>query len=416
LISFTFSAWSEDFSDFYEQLLTINAESSQTNAGLTVFPLLALSTSAEQQAMANAYTAVARDSGYFEANAGGSALMEDTLFSIYYSNILADVNLQALTFAYRNGDLGFGSLIKVLHTPFTAYRIGGEQQASAYYIESLIGLNLSYSFFRDYYFSGIAIGANIKMAYRSIPAELYQHVGSVGATDQSAIGIMADLGALMRFNLLKAYTSRDRNFSIGLSLQNIGPYVQNEALPSQFNAGLAWSPWRFLLISGDFALPINLQNIAKSMIPGYSIGAALRFADFLTINAGFQMKGGNPRFSIGSDITLENFELGLSYTLDYTTQFRIPDHLGIELRFNLGDEGRKALQNKVDTLYIDALVALSKGDYLKVISLCEAALALDPGYSPAIETKKLAQKSQELIDKIEAIRLDEAPLDEVETD
>lgn len=397
----------EGFDEFYQQLLTLVPESGNTNAGLTVFPLLSLASSAEQQGMANAYTAVARDSGFFEANAGGSAIMADTLLSVYYSNIIADVNLQALTFAWRDGDLGLGAMAKVLNTPFTAYRIQGEQQASAWYVEGLIGANISYSFLRDYYFSGIAVGANVKLAYRSIPAELYAHLGSVN-TDQSAFAVMADLGVLMRFNLLKAYTSRERNFSLGFSLQNLGSPVLGEALPTQLNAGLAWSPFRFLLVSGDFNLPINLVDPSLSMSPGFAVGTALYFTEFLTINAGFQLKGGNPRFSIGSDLALEGFELGLTYTLDYTTQLRIPDHLGIEMRFDLGDEGRAALVRRVDALYIDALVALAQADYAKVIALCDAALALDPAFSPAVETRKLAAKSQELIDKIDAIRLDEA--------
>lgn len=405
-------AGSSDIGDLYSDLLTLVPPEGAQNNGLTVFPILAFPTGAEQQAMANAYTAVARDSGYFEANAAGSALMENTEAGIYHSNIIADVNLEALTVAYRNGDLGFGSMVKLLHTPFTAYRIMGEQQASAYYLESVLGINVSYAFMRDYYFSGFALGANIKLAYRSIPAILYQHLEGLGSTDQSAVGIMGDLGLLMRFNFLKAYVSRDRNFSVGLSAVNFGPPVLDEPLPSQINGGLSWSPFRFLLLSGEYNLPVNLVNPAKSAQPGFATGLSLQFTDFLQVRAGFQLKGGNPRFSLGTDLDLDGVELGITYTLDYTTQLRIPDHVGLQVRFDLGDEGREDLQKRIDSLYIDALVALSASDYLKVIELCEEALKLDQGFTPARETLKLASKSQELIDKIEAIRLDEASVEE----
>ena len=122
------------------------------------------------------------------------------------------------------------------------------------------------------------------------------------------------------------------------------------------------------------------------------------------------LKGGNPRFSTGTDLRLDGVDLAISYTLDYTTQFRIPDHLGVQVRFHLGDEGRAALQKRVENYYIDALVALSDSDYAKVIELCNKALQLDNNFTPARETLNLAKRSLEMINRIETIRLNQ-PVD-----
>jgi hypothetical protein len=396
----------QDYNAFYNQLLTINPPESVNNTGLTIFPILDFSTSGEQQAMAGVYTAVARDTGYFDSNPAGSALATNTEVGIFHSNIIADVNLEAATFTYRTGDLGIGSMVKLLYTPFTAYKIQGQQADSSYYVESVVGINAAYTFLRDYSFSGIAVGANLKLAYRSIPADLYQEVTSVAGTTQSAIGAMADIGLLTRFNLLKGYVSRDKNFSVGLAIRNLGPAVSGDALPTQASAGIAYSPFKFLLFSGDFVLPINLVDPSKSEGPGFGGGLALQFTDISAVRAGFMLIGGNPRFATGVDLKLEGVDLAVSYTVDYTTQLRIPDHFGIQLRFNLGDEGRAALQKRVDALYIDALVALSQSDYDKVIALCKEALDLDKGFTPASDTLKLATRSQELINKIESLRLE----------
>jgi len=399
-------AYAQDYDAFYDQLLTIAPPENTQNTGLTVFPILAFPSGGEQQSMGGAYTAVSRDTGYFEANPAGSALTDHTEIGIYHSNVIADVNLEALTFTYRTGDLGIGSMMKLLYTPFTAYRIRGEQAASSYYIESVLGINASYAFFRDYYFSGIAVGANLKLAYRSIPDELYAHVRSVKGTTQSAFGVMADIGVLTRFNFLKGYTSRDKNFSIGLSLRNLGPLVIDEPLPTEFHAGIAYAPIRFLLVSSDLIVPINLNRPDLSELPGFAIGMALQFTDFFAVRNGFMIKGGNPRFSIGTDLKLDGIDIAISYTLDYTTQLRIPDHMGIQVRFNLGDEGRAEQQKTIDKLYIDALVALSESDYENVILLCLQALNLDPAFTPAKDTLALAKRSKDLIDQIENLRLE----------
>ena len=56
-------------------------------------------------------------------------------------------------------------------------------------------MNVSYNFFPSYYFSGLSVGANVKVAYRSIPDAIY--------LNQSVFAAMLDVGMLTRFDFLK---------------------------------------------------------------------------------------------------------------------------------------------------------------------------------------------------------------------
>lgn len=405
------SAQTSGTNDFVYSLLNLYPEDYYKNNGLTIFPILSLPFGGEEQALGNAYTAVSREVSFLNSNPAASPLQDKTEFAIHHANIISDVMLETMAFSDRWDNIGIGAFVQILHSEFTALGISGEQKASSAYTETLIGANFGYNFLKSYYFSGISIGANLKFVYRSIPKELYAHVTGLNGTDQSAVGLMGDIGLLSRFNFLKGYYARDKNFSVGLTLRNLGPLVQNEPLPTTITLGLAYQPLRFWLVSFDFTQPINLQDINQSEHFGYAVGTALQFVDFFSVKGGFQIKGGNPRISLGGSIDLKDISFEVNYVLDLSTQFKIPDHLSIQGKLNLGDNGRALLQKKVDSLYIDALLALSQTDYEKVIGLCDQALAIDPTFSPANETRALAEKSKKLSDQIDSIRIDTQTID-----
>jgi hypothetical protein len=398
--------FSQEWEDVYADFWTSFAISAEENAGLTSFPILEIPIGGDIESLGTAYTAVARDISFFDANPAASALLESTEIAFGHNNLIADVNLESVFFTQRVNDLGYGIGTKILHVPFTAISGSGQQNASDRYIEAVLAFNGAVNLGKNYYFSGIAIGLNIKAAYRSIPRELYAQVASVSSTTQSAIAIMADIGILTRFNLFKAYTSRDKNFSIGIAFKNVGPAVYEDALPTILSTGIAYNPLRFWLISFDLNIPINLLDPSLSEGIGFGLGTGVQLTDFMALQTGFLWKGSNPRFSLGGLFDLDPISFVVNYTFDISTRLQIFDRLSIQAKLNLGDEGRGEIQKQVDDLYIQALVALSKSDFAEVIRLCEEALALDPSFSPAQETLESAMRSIELDQRLEDIRTD----------
>ena len=310
LVLCSVSAWAQGLEDWYAAVSELAGI--DNNAGLTSFLTLVIPPGGMYQAMATAYSAVVKDSGYLEANPAGSALLKETELSFYHNDWIGDSRLETVVFTIRQGDFGFGFGAKLLYIPFTGIDTWGNMYqnpwsstyAKGYYTEFVGTLNMAYTAFGNYYFHGITFGANLKFAERSVPDALAQN--------QSAIDMMVDLGALTKFNFLKFYPSRERNLAFSAVLKNFGPPVQGDPLPTAFVLGTAYSPIRPLTVSVDGTLPLNLgSSFTFSNLGGISLGSQsesasvatgmdLAITTFWAVQAGLQIKPGEPRFTAGS--------------------------------------------------------------------------------------------------------------------
>ncbi|AEJ61249.1 protein of unknown function UPF0164 [Spirochaeta thermophila DSM 6578] len=381
----------EEFSTTYGNIAETLSSLSDPNTGLTIFPLLSIPIGGEYQAMGTAYTALTRHASFIDANPAASAALPLTELALYHNDWIADTNIEGVVYTIRFDDLGIGAAGKFLYVPFTQYDAWGNRLATGYYSETVIGFNVAYNFFSSYDFFGIAAGITPKIAIRSIPSVFY--------ADQSALAFMADIGILTKVNFLKFYSSRNRNLSFGLVIKNLGIEIlapTKEPLPTALTTGLGYSPIRPLTIAFDFTLPFNLIPDVPAEAPFYATGVALTLTDFLTMQTGLLLKGGNPRISMGTLFTMKDLSIQTTYVLDMTTQFVPLDRLSVNLTLNLGDNGRAALQAEVDRYYLQALEAYARGDLETTIALCEKALALDPDFTPARKTLLLAEESREL--------------------
>ena len=264
--------------------------------------------------------------------------------------------------------------------PFTAYNEWGVRNGKGYISETVGTFNVGYNFFSSYRFSGLSAGANLKVAYRGVPAAIYP--------DQSVLTAMIDLGLLTRFDLLKPYISRSRNFSVGLVLKNLGlPALgglswPGEPLPTQLTAGVAWSPIRPLILALDFNLPVSLDPSVPAERWAVATGLSLQVTPFLSVQSGVHLKGDNPRVSVGSTIDAKGVSFILNYNLDLSGRLNPLDKFSVEAKLNLGDRGRLAARQKVEELYLSGVDAYSRGDLADALGFWEGALAIDPGFSP----------------------------------
>ena len=396
-------AGAADLGDFYSSFSQLGSEGfvSDTNTGLTIFPTLLIPTGGLYEGMGTAFTAVASDSSFIEANPAGSSSLIYTELSVNHNNWIADSNIEGVVFTTRFNNLGIGVGGKFLYVPFIGYNRWGEELSSSYYSESIATMNVSYNFFSSYYFYGLSLGANIKAAYRSIPAVVYQNKV---VENQSVFTLMTDFGFLTRFNLAKFYASRDRNFSFGGVVKNIGLDALGEPLPSIATAGIAYSPIRALLLSLDFNYPFSFTE-APSLWEKWNLAAGMNLVltNFFSIHSGFSYRGSNPRITIGSEILLQKISITANYTLDTTTQLTSVDKFTIQMSLNLGDKGRMANSKKVDEYYIAGLTEYANGNIDRAIKFWKEALKIDPTFQPAAENLAVAQNAVSLQTEMEAI-------------
>jgi len=367
---------------------------------LTTFRSLLVPMGGLAEGLGTAYTAVSKDSSYFEANPAASSALKYTELAIFHNNWIADSKIEGTVYTIRYKGLGFGVGGKWLYLPFTAYDDFGDRSGSGYYSEAMAGFNLSYNLFPGYYFNGLQVGATGKIAYRSMPA--VEDESSTEGT--SALAVMVDAGLLTRFNFLKLYSAREKNCSVGLAVKNIGPPVLGDPLPTVATLGLAYSPLRPLVISLDLSKPIDLVNLSRSESLYGAAGAFLQVTDFFQFEGGLLVKGGNPRISVGSSFLVESVRLNVNYTLDLTTQLTPLNRISIQAAFSLGDLGRAELAKKVDALYLSGLDADARGDTAAAIAFWSEALKLDPTFDPARESLGTAQGTVELQATMESLQ------------
>ena len=388
-------AYSADISNIYYNADSFLDSMSDPNTGLTAFPTLLIPMGGRFEAM-GAFTAVADDASYIEANPAGSASLEYTELTFYHNDWIADTNIESVTYTTRKHNLGLGAAGKFLYVPFTEYNTFGERESKGYYSESVFILNTSYNFFSNYDFFGLSVGGNLKAAYRNIPEKIYE--------GQSAVALMADVGVLTRFNFLKFYSSRDKNTSFGVVLKNIGIKTLDDPLPLETTAGIAYSPLRPVIFAFDLTIPLSLNPSEQPAEQwGFATGLDVAVTDFFSVQSGFKYRGSNPRFSLGSRMDLEDISFNVNYTLDLTTQVGL-DRFSIASSLNLGDRGRSITAAEVDAYYIEGLKSYADGDLASAIENWEKALQLDPGFTPALANLITAKRTLQLIDEMQSIQ------------
>lgn len=380
--SFLFGA---EYSDYYTSASEASESSADLNTGLTAFPLLLIPGGGKFESMGTAYTAVSFDAGAMEANPAATSVLRNTELSFLHNDWISDSKIEGVLYAIRFNNLGIGVGSKFLYLPFTERDQWGESVSKGYPAESVTTLNISYNFFSSYYFYGFALGANLKAAYRHIPESIYQN--------QSVLAAMMDIGMLTRFNLFKFYASRDRNFSVGAAVKNLGFAAMDDPLPTEATLGLAYSPLRPLLISFDFNYPFTLYADIPAVRWYMAAGMDLAITDFFAVQGGFYYRGSNPRISLGSTVDFTDISIVVNYTLDMTTQVEAPDRFSLEAKLRLGDEGRYAMQMRVEELYLAGLEAYARGNLRTAVRYWESVVNLDPTFEPAMEILATTRES-----------------------
>jgi Uncharacterised protein family (UPF0164) len=391
-----------DLSDPYAYVTGLFDQFIDPNEGRTTFRSLLIPGGGRAEAMGMAFTALANDISFFETNPSGSATMKNTELSFFHNSWIADSRVETVSFTQRQDNLGYGASIRCFYVPFTEYNTFGERVSRGYYTETLATFNVSYNFLAGYYFKGLAVGANLKTGFRGVPdySDLNGNLKTGSGFAQSSLTIMADLGLQTRFNFLKLYRARDPNCSVGLSFRNFGPPVQGEPLPSLITGGAAWKPANPITVSIELQKPINLVNPAESGTFVYGAGVSVTMASFFTFLGGFQLKGGNPRISIGGETNVNDFQINVNYTLDMTTQASILNRVSLAAKINMGDRGRLEKQKRIERLYIEGLKVYADGRLEEAIEMWKEVLSLDKRFDPAAEGIAAATRTLDIQKRI----------------
>lgn len=432
-VSSQFVIYSADTEELYSQIYDLFVDTSETNdnSGLNSFLTLYIPPGGKYEGMGTAFTGISNDIGFFNANPSVSSRLNLSEISFFHNSFIEDVDMETIAFTGRSGDIGFGFQGKWLHIGFTGVNEWAERDSKGIYSEFILKNNISMNILRGFDFSGISLGLNLNVAYRSVP-DVYD---SIDVQDQSALAAFFDFGILTEFNLFKFYTSRQRNFSVGFSLLNLGrEFIDGpDPLPSTANIGFAYSPISPLVFSYDLVYQFNLHDSPSldsngnfndfkfSLSEGegfhHAFGFDLQVLDIASLHGGFLFKADSPRLTLGTEINFQKnpgeevsvekdirdskneYIIAINYSLDLLPETPL-NRYSIELKLNFGDYQRLETREKIQELYVKGLQQYSEGNIEDAMNIWSKCIELDNKFDPAIRMKELAEQSLKLQKKI----------------
>lgn len=389
------------------------------NEGDTTFRSLMIPFGGRTESLGNAFTGLCDDISFLRYNPAGGCIQKETQLALYHNSWIADSNMETLASTIRFNHLGLGVYLSSFYVPFTEYNYFGDRVKGDYYSETTAALNISYNFLAGYTFKGFALGTTVKSAWRSMPSYADDDTGAIiswSGFKQSSLGLMADAGLMLQFNVLKYYASRDPNLKIGITAQNLGAAfsgafsnsgISIEPVPTYFAFGLSYQIIKPLIITLDYKQPVNLLNATGFRMPYVGAGVSIQFTPFLSFLSGFEMKGANPKISAGLEVEVSKVRLNMNYTLDLTSSVNPLNKFSLSMKLVMGDLGRSVKVAEVDNFYTQGLQAYTDQDWERAIELWEKCLEIDRRFDPAITGITSAQYQIDMYQKIrESLTLD----------
>lgn len=403
-----------DYTDLSSILSDTFHDFTGSNEGTSSFRSLLIPMGGRSESMGGAFTGLSDDVSFIDHNPAASSIMKESELAVFHNAWIADSNVETIAGTTRFGRVGIGGKLSCFYIPFTEYDSFGNRTAGSYYSETTAAINTSCNFFPGYTFKGLALGFNAKVSWRSVPDYADNDTNDIisgSGLEQSAIAIMGDIGMMVQFNFMKFYSSRDTNCRIGLSLMNVGAALTgfgksvqiDDPLPTIASFGLSYKLLDATTFSAEFQQPINLFDIGERQLFSASLGAEIKITNFFSALAGFKLKGGNPRFSIGGEFDLFNLRVNANYTLDLSSSLNPANHFSLSAKLKLGDNGRAKKRAEVDRLYFMGVEEYAKRNYDKAILHWQQTLKLDKFFDPAKQGIKNARKYQAMLKRMEQI-------------
>lgn len=357
--------------------------------GTSFFPILNKPYGGREMALSGAFTGLADDISTIESNPAGTAALENTEFFFSHSKLFGDVNYNAAAYTMRFNELGFGVSVRMAYLPFTHYDMLGHEGGSGIISYSVVTFNGSYNFFRTYERFGLAVGTNVKLYIYGVPDSII--------SGQSRVNVAFDFGILSRFNFLKYHKTLDKNFSIGLAVKNLGPFMENEPPPTSASFGFSYRPIKRFLITSDIHYLINYSEFTYKNW-NYKAGLEVNITDFFSIMGGVSLKS-SPSASLGINIEFEQFRLTAVYNPDMVDVAQF----SVSASIKFGDMGRGKRQAQIDNLFSTALNMVNESRYSEADDILSEILSMSPNYTPARRTAKLISKHRELYERIRKV-------------
>lgn len=264
--------------------------------GLSGADFLKICSSPQSASMGEASVALVSGIGALNFNSAGIAEIKNHEAMFSHIEWLEDVSYEYIAYGQQIFKGVAGMSVTFLHQgAVDNFDMEGNKEGSlnASDLAVTMGYAKKFSSLNDDYF----IGGVVKYILRTVAG-------------YNASTFAVDLGCLLKMELLKLYKTKNRtqNFSVGVSLQNVGPGIKfvNESysLPILLRTGIGYRAYQTEEHSID--LGVSVVNYIIDKITTFNIGIEYNFKETFSIRAGYIISKKIPNnLSIGFGLNRE---------------------------------------------------------------------------------------------------------------
>lgn len=260
---------------------------SKKNVGTTAFPFLKVAVDARNVGMGEVGAAFTNDANAMYWNVAGLADVKNISVATTYNKW------------FLNSTQGYIGAAKAM--PFGTLGVA----INYLYVGNIQGYDVSGTETQKFNYNNMAYTLGYAKKINKLSAGLSMKFINHKLKDFSESGYAVDIGAL--------YKGIIRNVNLGLVIQNLGPKVNNTALPLNIRFGISG----LLLKMENLLWAIDL-NMPSDNIPNIHLGAQYSLGNIMEFRAGFRSNredlGTLAGLALGFGANFENYSLDISYS------------------------------------------------------------------------------------------------------
>ncbi|HON78514.1 MAG TPA: PorV/PorQ family protein [Spirochaetota bacterium] len=255
--------------------------------------------------MGEAFTGVTEDINSIYYNPAGLGTMRYPVLSVMHQELILDSRFENISAAFPvyNGFMGISSSLFWV-PPFEKIDIDGNEVGTVYFynMSNVLAYGISLGF--------MEIGGSLKYIYQRIDT-LQLH------------SFAFDIGLMKRLYMYSPFDAPVRNFSIGLSIQNVGTKAKEDPLPRLVRLGASYKLTKWFAFNVDMIENLISSSDAYDFTYGFdesfriNTGVEFTYLDLLALRAGYRFNdAGTYSFGMGFNYQVNkvNFSADASYS------------------------------------------------------------------------------------------------------
>ncbi len=274
-------------------------------AGTSGADFLELGVGSRPLGMGEAFTAATDDINSIYYNPAGLGTLKFPMLQVMHQELILDSRFEnvSASFPLLGGHMGLSNSVFWV-PPFDKIDIDGNKTGTVYFY------NMSNVMSYGYSLGFMEVGGSFKYIYQRIDT-LQLH------------SVAFDTGIMKRLYMFSPFDSPVRNFSLGMSIQNMGTRAKDDDLPRLLRLGASYKPTHWLMFNVD-----ALENMIDSsdlydFTSGFdesfrlNTGVEFNYLDILSFRGGYRFNdAGGYSLGLGFNYVIKNvsFVIDSSYT------------------------------------------------------------------------------------------------------